>query len=355
MAEALVPRETIYRWDLDKTYLRTDFDTVRDLLRTALEAPDEKRTVPGASILLRELRATGPAGITILSGSPEQMRKTLEAKLRLDGIHWDSFTLKPSLRNLLKGRFRFLKDQVSYKLASLLDARTRVAGETQEVLFGDDAEADAFIYSLYADLCAGRIGNDTLVAVLERAQVYPEDVPDLLQRARRVSHVGEDDAPPVVRRIFIHLDRMSAPELFTEFGHRLCPFHNYFQPAVVLCQDGGLEVEAALRIGADLVMSRGFAPDALTASVVDLGRRRFIGRELAERFVASAAAAERRQHGPAAGALREFASGLEGRLGVIGDAVTDLEVSIDYVDLFSRDKERARAARRRATRRRRNR
>src|SRR5437762_8053906 len=36
----------IARWDLDKTYLRTEFETVRDLVRTALERPDEKRTNP---------------------------------------------------------------------------------------------------------------------------------------------------------------------------------------------------------------------------------------------------------------------------------------------------------------------
>ena len=33
MESLLVPGRTIYRWDLDKTYLRTEFDTVRDLLR----------------------------------------------------------------------------------------------------------------------------------------------------------------------------------------------------------------------------------------------------------------------------------------------------------------------------------
>src|SRR5690606_37930766 len=52
------PSKLVYRWDLDKTYLRTEFDTVRDLLRTAVESPARKRTVPGASALLRELRAT---------------------------------------------------------------------------------------------------------------------------------------------------------------------------------------------------------------------------------------------------------------------------------------------------------
>src|SRR4051794_5190656 len=38
----------IFRWDLDKTYLRTEFDTWVDLMRTAIERPASKRTVPGA-------------------------------------------------------------------------------------------------------------------------------------------------------------------------------------------------------------------------------------------------------------------------------------------------------------------
>src|SRR5690606_28388038 len=101
----------IARWDLDKTYLRTDFDTVRDLVRTAIERPDQKRTVPGAASLLREL---GRAGVEthILSGSPEQLRSRLEQKLRLDGVRWASLTLKPNLQNLLRLRFRALRGQL---------------------------------------------------------------------------------------------------------------------------------------------------------------------------------------------------------------------------------------------------
>src|SRR5690606_10480098 len=77
-------RRLVYRWDLDKTYLRTEFDTVRDLVKTAFESAAQKRTVPGAAALLRELRATEPRGIYIVSGSPEQLRRVLEAKLKLD-------------------------------------------------------------------------------------------------------------------------------------------------------------------------------------------------------------------------------------------------------------------------------
>src|SRR5262249_35190663 len=106
----------IFRWDLDKTYLRTDFDSLRGLLRAA-----DKRAVPGAPALLRALRAAGgPAHrISIISGSPEQMRKVLEAKLALDGVACDEFVLKPNLKNLLRGRFRAIRAQVPYKLPAL--------------------------------------------------------------------------------------------------------------------------------------------------------------------------------------------------------------------------------------------
>ena len=50
------PPRHVYRWDLDKTYLKTDFDTLRDLVRSAFERAEAKRAVPGAAALLRELR-----------------------------------------------------------------------------------------------------------------------------------------------------------------------------------------------------------------------------------------------------------------------------------------------------------
>ncbi|MAQ19501.1 MAG: hypothetical protein CMN30_32460 [Sandaracinus sp.] len=340
--EAIAPGSTIYRWDLDKTYLRTEFDTVRDLLKTAVEPASRKRTMPGASALLRELRATGPAAITILSGSPEQMRRVLEAKLRLDGIRWDSFTLKPSLQNLMRGRVRFLKDQVSYKLGALLESRIVSEPGTQELLFGDDAEADAFIYSIYADLCAGRVGTDQLLAVLERARIYRSQIPRIVRLAERLPQ-GE-----TVRQIFIHLERMESPDVFAEFGMRVCPFYNYFQPAVVLLRDGGLQPDAVLRIGAEIILRHAFSPDSLVASFLDLARRRYVGRPVAERLVEAAATVDRPRFGGAAPSLLQFGEALERRLPDLGEAQRPPIEPIDYVDLFSRDKARARAARRRA-------
>src|SRR3984957_3038286 len=171
----------IARWDLDKTYLRTEFASLRDMVKTALERPDQKITNPGASTLLREMVRAG-IRVHILSGSPEQMRRRLEDKLRLDGITWDSFTLKPNLQNVLRLRFRAVRDQLGYKLPALLQARATMSdrdthgddGPRRETLFGDDAEADAFVYSLYADVVAGNVSEEALLEICERGRVYPD-------------------------------------------------------------------------------------------------------------------------------------------------------------------------------------
>ena len=331
----------IYRWDLDKTYLRTDFDSVRGLLRSAFEAPSRKKTVPGAATLLRQIRTTNPAGIFILSGSPEQMRKALEAKLRLDGIDWDGFTLKPSLHNLVRGRFRFLRDQISYKLGALLRSRTTVDPSTQEVMFGDDAEADAFIYSLYGDIAAGRVSQDALMAVLESAGVYPHDIPQIVRMAARVPRTE------VVRRIFIHLDRVSSVERFADFGNRVCPFYNYFQPALVLTHDGLIDASALFRVGADLVVEHGFNPDVLVASFHDLVRRGYLSQRVAEYIVNLEADIAHQVYGSATNALQSFVNEVGVRVKTLPvKAPLDL-FDIDYVALYPHDRERAEAAKRR--------
>ncbi len=253
-------------WDLDKTYLRTEFDTFSDLLRTAFERADEKRTNPGAATLLREMARAG-VSIHILSGSPEQMRRRLEDKLRLDGIVWDSFTLKPNLRNLLRLRFRAVKDQLGYKLPALLHARALADTNERETLFGDDAEADAFVYSLYADVMAGRASEELVNAVGTRGRVYGDVLEDIDSCVKRVT------GAPVVERILIHLERQTPPSDFNVYGPRVVPFYNYLQSAFVVFEDGRLPAQGVLRVAAELVTQHRFDADALARSYHDLGKR----------------------------------------------------------------------------------
>lgn len=268
----------ISRWDLDKTYLRTEFDTVRDLVRTAFERPDEKRTHPGAATLLREMSRSG-VSIHILSGSPEQMRRRLEDKLRLDGIRWDTFTLKPNLQNMLRLRFRALRDQLGYKLPALLGARI-LGGEKvlglSETLFGDDAEADAYVYSLYGDVMSGRVDADTLREICVRGRVYDDVMEQIIGFAGTVVKATEQvqgPSPEVVERVLIHLEQQTPPSDFRAYGQRVVPFYNYLQAAFVVHEDGRLSPDSVLRVAAELVTQHRFDGDSLARSYADVGRR----------------------------------------------------------------------------------
>jgi hypothetical protein len=329
----------VYRWDLDKTYLRTEFDSVKDWVKTAFETARDKQTVPGAAALLREIRSAEPFGVYIVSGSPEQLRKVLEAKLRLDGVRWDGLVLKPQLTNILRGRFRSVKDQVGYKLAALLETRAILPTDTDEYMFGDDAEADAFIYAFYADLVSGRVTPALLMQVLEVSGTYPDAIPALVRLAERVPRGGR------ALRIFIHLDRVSPSDSFLDLGPRVCAFHNYFQPALVLLAHGALDPLSVLRVGGELLGEHGFTPDALVASYGDLVLRGQIGGAAARALVSFMESTDDSSLSTDGPALRAFVELLakEPVLGVEEPPEPVVE-DVDYLAFFRKDKKRARAA-----------
>lgn len=273
------PRHT-FRWDLDKTYLRTEFDSLADLARSAIETAADKQAYPGATALLRALRQDDHR-ICIVSGSPTQMRQVLAAKLALDGVAYDEFVLKNNLKNLLRGRFRSLRAQIPYKLPAMLQSRIGAAADA-ETLFGDDAEADAVIYCLYADLIAGRVSLADLERVLVASRAYDDDAARILELARRVP---KHDA---VNRLFIHLDRRSAPVGFRHYGPRLVPVFNYFQAALVLYGDRVLSARQVVFVALEMLDSGQFELGHLATSVQDVIRRGRITREVALQLAAEA-------------------------------------------------------------------
>lgn len=270
------PPKHLYRWDLDKTYLRTDFDTFRQLVKTALEKAADKVNVPGTAALLRELKKE-ETRILIVSGSPRQMRRVIEDKLRLDGVVWDELVLKDNMGNLLRGRFRAMRNQVGYKLPVLLESRLRAGLEVAETLFGDDAEADAFVYSLYADILAGRVGRELMLEVVQAARLYDDEAGSLMQlydevQKARAKAGGLVNKEPV-RRIFIHLDRLTPPTRFSPYGPRLVPIYNYFQSALVLMADGQLNAISVIKVALEMVQGYGYNLISLSNSFQDLIRR----------------------------------------------------------------------------------
>ena len=318
----------VYRWDLDKTYLRTDFDSLRGLLRAAMEKASAKVNVAGSAALLRELQAADGARVCIVSGSPRQMRRTLEEKLRLDGIEFDELVLKPNVQNLMRGRFRAVRDQVGYKLPALLDGRLRVPVLAKETLFGDDAEADAFVYSLYADLIAGRVAVSTLAEILEHCGLYDDDHARILDLAVRVPR-----GAPSVGRIFIHLDAYTPPARFAPYGVRVVPIYNYFQAAVLLFADGHFGPASVVRIAAELTQGYGYSLLSLANSFQDLVRRGLAGTQhvSALRLAFEAPDAMIEALKPAGGVVETFLQRIAMVAGTNGAKASDCD--IDYLGI----------------------
>jgi hypothetical protein len=216
-----------------------------------------------------------------------------------------------------------------------------------ETLFGDDAEADAIIYCLYADLVAERVSLHDLERVLIASRAYDDDAVRILDLARRVP---KHDA---VNRLFIHLDRRSAPVGFRHYGPRLVPVFNYFQAALILYGDRVLTARQVIFVALEMLDSGQFELGHLATSVQDIIRRGRITREVALQLTAEAHDAAR------SGALsgrsdlppfEQIAEAFRERVRELGPGEPyhhEIAAPLDYVRLVDEEHEHRRIRRRR--------
>ncbi len=262
----------VYRWDLDKTYLRTDFDSVRQLLRVPFERAEDKTVVPGVVELIRALKPCAEhrgrtARIFFLSASPPQIGKAIRGKLALDAVPYDGIVFKNQLQHLVRGKFYNLREQVGFKLAELLRNRHALPPTTDEILFGDDWESDAITYSIYADTLARRLDIVQLRGLLERVRVDPKIAEEVLTLAAMVTPAD------AVRRIFVNLERRTPPVNFRRLGARVVPTFNYLQTAAILYSDGYIDPPAVCAVARSLVDRASYTHSRLANSLADLCRR----------------------------------------------------------------------------------
>jgi hypothetical protein len=266
--------EVIYLWDIDKTYLDTHFESLKGLIKTAFEKAFQKKNVPGTRVLVRSLTGASEASqskpfpIYFISASPPQMERKIRLKLELDGINPYGAFFKDNLRNLSPKYFRRLTQQVGFKLQALLELRMRLKEDVRQVLFGDDSESDAVVYSLYSDICARRIEERPLRRVLDELHVIPSQQDAILDLQKRVP---EQDP---VEKVYINLANDTDPDYYEKFGRRLLPTYNTFQMAVDLFQDGRLSEFQLQRVAQDMVLNYGFTADELSTSMTDMVQRK---------------------------------------------------------------------------------
>ncbi len=266
-----------YVWDVDKTYLDTKFETLRGLLKTATEKPNQKRNIPGSAELVRSMKdnyldRTGANQFPLffITGSPPQMENKIKEKLVLDGVKPLAIFCKDNLPNLRPKRFWRLNKQVGYKLQALLQLRASLPADVKLTLFGDDGEADSIIYSLFSDICARRHDSSELRRILNHLFVLDDQVDTILDL--------QNDIPTMdpVEKIYINLVDDTDADYYLKFGRRVLPTSNSFQMALDLLQDQKLTVTQVETLGQVLLSSFDFTKEELAHSLDDLVRRQRI-------------------------------------------------------------------------------
>jgi hypothetical protein len=209
----------VVRSDVDLTYLDTDFMSTTGKLALLVQRAAERAGLPAMEVAYRFLRRGATSvedlPLTFLSGSPTFFKMVLEEKARLDQIFEDGVVLKPFKDIIaakvtdvdLAGVVPALEEQVGYKLTALLRLRLEVPRQTQEILLGDDSEADAVAYSLYHQLTSGQIGVDALLARIDAIPVDATWRAQVAELAPKVVAV----LPPAAPVVAIYINRTGKP------------------------------------------------------------------------------------------------------------------------------------------------
>jgi hypothetical protein len=272
--------QVVYVWDIDKTYLDTKFDTFRGLIKTAFEKAFQKVNVPGSASLIRALGTSQthnkPLPIYFISASPPQMEPKIYQKMQIDGLNPFGVLFKDNLRNFRPRKFKRLKHQVGFKVQALLELRVLLKRKVKMVLFGDDSESDAVVYSLFSDICKRRIKEAEVNSILTALHVLPE------QRARilKLQSLVEEHDP--VDKIYINLVADTDPDYYAKFGRRVLATFTSFQAALDLFQDGRIDQNSCFMVARDMLANYGFTPEELAKSFDDLHKRGFLKPETQE-------------------------------------------------------------------------
>jgi hypothetical protein len=241
----------IYIWDIDGTYLDTKLDSKRAIMKTAFEKAIEKKNIPGSDELIRALRKgyddekdqLNP--LFFITASPPELENAITQKMRLDGVQYDGITYKSFLGLMERFSFSHLTQQYAYKLNALLDNRLKFPTQSKEVLFGDNYENDADIYSLYAQLIDEKPNYFNIKKRLREKVQDDIYVDDIMEKVRQIE--SSDDT--TVKSIYIHLtSNKTTIDDYKDYPEILIPIRNFFEASARLYEDKHISFSSVKKV-----------------------------------------------------------------------------------------------------------
>ncbi len=269
----------VFVWDVDKTYLDTDFKSIWGLLRIPLEMAIDKTIIPGTAATLQECRR-GPGEhpvhtpIFFVSASPPQLAGVIRRKMLLDGLQPDGFLFKDQLQLALQGRFRELKFQVEYKLTAHWSLIADLPPGARLVVVGDDWESDGHVFHLLDATQRGDLAGDDLAAALLDAGVTPSSVDPMVDLAARATGRAQ------VMLACVILTRGRDPSYFDPYRPVVHAAREALQAAALFAEHNLVSPGGVARVAWRLRADWGWTEQQVADSLADVTARSLVAEPL---------------------------------------------------------------------------
>ena len=241
-------RGTIIISDVDKTYLNTDFESIKGLMWIPFEVAVDKVTIGRMNYIYQGLRfGRGDlpqfTPLFFVTASPPLVYKALSSKMLRDGVEYDAIIMKDQPELFKKLKFYQLKTQVTYKLYALFEMMRLLPGKNYSLLLlGDDTESDMKIYTLFKRIVEEKPPVFKVADLLLENGVEIDYLEGLLRLIR------EFDKNIKIRYIFIYLTKKeflvseggapviqySSTDQLATFLHRKGFINDYYLKKIVL-------------------------------------------------------------------------------------------------------------------------
>lgn len=189
---------TIYISDIDETYLKTDFRTIRGLITTTFQYAIDRIVYPGMSEFYRTIKKDGDSALFFLSSSPHQMKELFRRKLLLEEVPYDGMVLRDLVHLLATGGTKEMRNPFGFKLFATLKLAASFPDGSRIVLIGDDTESDAGVYEAFKRITDGSLGGGELSKILAGREIQDKNIAAIIATIGAAAGQGLE-----VTRIFI--------------------------------------------------------------------------------------------------------------------------------------------------------